>query len=206
MEYPKGSGGDLSSNVEHFRKSLGTIPSGAVRNENLKVMLFGEQGRVVPIKITLEYRVAGSNAIFVKEKLYEVNINSTPINLSVEAPFTISPNQDIVLKVKTILNATKPVSKILIKLNYPTGFQFVKSVPAPSFGNNIWNLGDLAPGIERDISISGKMVDVFDGEEKTFHISSGSQSATDKSALDVVFNSVGHTLTIKKPFIEANLL
>jgi len=205
MEYPKGSSGDLSSDTERFRESLGTIPAGAVRNENLKVVLFGEQGSTRPIKISLEYRVAGSNAIFVKDKLYEVNISSTPINLSVDAPLTISPNQNISLNVKATLNATKPALKILVKLDYPVGFTFVSAVPAPSFGNNIWNLGDLAPGAEHSISISGKMVDVFDGEEKTFNISSGSQSDTDKSAIGVIFNSIKSTITIKKPFIEANL-
>jgi len=205
VEYPKGSTGDLSSDTEHFRESLGTIPAGTVRNENLKVVLFGEQGSTRPIKISLEYRVAGSNAIFVKDKLYEVNISSTPINLSVDAPPTISPNQDITLNIKVTLNATKPSSKILVKVNYPTGFQFVKSAPAPSFGNNIWNLGDLAPGTEHNISISGKMLDVFDGEEKTFNISSGSQSSADKSVIGVIYNSINNTVTIKKPFIEASL-
>ena len=205
MEYPKGSSGDLSSDTEHFRESLGTIPAGAVRNENLKVVLFGEQGSTRPIKISLEYRVAGSNAIFVKDKLYEVNISSTPINLSVDAPLTISPNQNINLNVKAMLNATKPASKILVKIDYPVGFAFASAVPAPSFGNNIWNLGDLAPGAEHNISVSGKMVDVFDGEEKTFNISSGSRSDTDKSVIGVIFNSIKSTITIKKPFIEANL-
>ncbi|KKS05015.1 MAG: hypothetical protein UU82_C0002G0023 [Candidatus Nomurabacteria bacterium GW2011_GWC2_41_8] len=205
VEYPKGSSGDLSSDIERSRISLGTIPAGAVRNENLKVVLFGEQGSLRPVKISLEYRVSGSNAIFIKEKLYEVNISSTPISLLVDAPLVVSPNQNITLNVKAILNATKPAPKILIKLNYPVGFQFVQSVPAPSFGNNIWNLGDLAPGAEHGISISGKMVDVFDGEEKTFNISSGSQSITDKSLIGVVFNSIGYTIAIKKPFIEANL-
>ena len=205
VEYPKGSASDLSSDTERFRESLGTIPAGAVRNENLKLTLFGEQGSIRPIKITLEYRVSGSNAIFVKEKLYEVSINSTPINLTMDAPATISPNQDIVLKIKVSLNATTPAPKMLVRLDYPVGFSFIKSTPAPSFGNNVWNLGDLAPGGEHEISISGKMVDVFDGEEKTFTVSSGSQSATDKSVIGVVFNSVKNTLTVKKPFIEANL-
>jgi hypothetical protein len=205
MEYGKGSDADLTSNPENFRESLGTIPAGAVRNENLKLVLFGEQGSSRTIKISIEYRVAGSNAIFVKEKLYVVNINSTPINLSVDAPLTISPNQDITLNVKASLNATKPAQKVLVKLDYPVGFSFVNAVPAPSFGNNIWNLGDLAPGTEHVISISGKMIDVFDGEEKTFNISSGSQSGADKSVIGVVFNSIKNTITIKKPFIEANL-
>ena len=208
MEYPKSSSSseaDLSVGTERSRVSLGTIPAGVIRNENLKVVLFGEQGSVVPIKISLEYRVEGSNAIFVKEKSYEVTISSTPINLSLDAPLTISPNQDINLNIKVTLNTTKPVSKILLKLDYPVGFQFKSSVPSPTLGNSIWSLGDLAPGAERSISILGKMLDVFDGEEKSFHISSGSQSMSDKSMIDVVFNSLSHTVTIQKPFIEAKL-
>ena len=205
MEYPKGSAVDLSSDTQTFRESLGTIPAGAVRNENLKLVLFGEQGSVRPIKFTLEYRVAVSNAIFVKEKDYQVNISSTPINLSVDGPTTISPNQGITLNIKETLNSTKPAPKILVKLIYPVGFQFTSAIPAPSFGNNVWNLGDLAPGAEHDISITGKMVDVFDGEQKTFNISTGSQSSTDKSAIDVVFNSMMQTITVQKPFVEANI-
>lgn len=208
MEYPKSSSsGDanLSTGVERFRESLGMIPAGAVRNENLKVVLFGEQGSVRPIKISIEYRVEGSNGIFVKNKFYEVTINSTPLNLSVDAPLTVSPNQDLTLNVKATLNATRTVSKMLLKLDYPVGFQFKSSVPAPSLGNNIWNLGDLPSGAERNISVTGKMFDVADGEEKIFRISSGSQSRKDKSMIDVVFNSLSHTITIKKPFIEAKL-
>jgi hypothetical protein len=205
MEYPKGSSNDLSSDVQTFRDSLGTIPAGAVRNENLKLTLFGEQGSVRPVKITLEYRIAGSNAIFVKDITYQVNITSTPINLSVDAPATISPNQNIVLNVKATLNATKPAPGVLLRVDYPVGFQFISAAPAPSFGNNIWNLGDLAPGAEHDISISGKMIDVFDGEQKAFNISSGSQSDTDKTAIGVVFNAIQQIIQINKPFIEANI-
>lgn len=208
VEYPRSSsasGADLSAGTDRFRESLGTIPAGAVRNENIKVILFGEQGSMRPIKISLEYRVEGSNGIFVKTKSYEVTINSTPLNLSIDAPLTISSNQDITLNVKATLNATRTASKILLKLDYPVGFQFESSVPIPSLGNNIWSLGDIPPGAERNISITGKMFDVADGEEKTFHISSGSQSAGDKSMIDVVFNSLSHTITINKPFIEAKL-
>jgi hypothetical protein len=205
IEYPKGSTGDLSQDTERLRTSLGTIPAGSVRTENLKIVLFGEQGSVRPIKISLEYRVEGSNAIFVKEKPYEVTISSAPINLSVTAPDEASPNQEISFDVQATLNATKPVSKILLKLDYPVGFQFESAKPAPSLGDNVWVLGDLAPGAERKVSIIGKMVDVSDGEEKTFHVFSGSQSNSDKSAIEVVFNSMIHTILIKKPFIEAKL-
>ncbi|OGI71564.1 hypothetical protein A3B84_03040 [Candidatus Nomurabacteria bacterium RIFCSPHIGHO2_02_FULL_35_13] len=206
VEYPKSSQASLSQDNERLRISLGTIPAGGVKNENMKLVLFGEQGSTRQIKISLEYRVEGSNAIFVKDKFYDVSINSTPINLSINAPLEASSNQDITLGVKATLNATKSVSKILLKVDYPVGFQFVKATPAPFLGNNIWNLGDLAPGAERNISIVGKMLDVFDGEEKVFRVWSGSQSLSDKSLIKIVFNSLEHIVMIKKSSIEAKLL
>lgn len=206
VEYPKSSQSSLTQDSERMRVSLGTIPAGGVKNENLKLILYGEQGSTRQMRISIEYRVEGSNAIFVKEKFYEVSINSTPINLSVNAPTEISSNQDIALDVKASLNSTKPVSNMLLKVDYPIGFQFVKATPAPSLGNNIWSLGDIAPGAERSISILGKMVDVFDGEEKIFRVWSGSQSASDKSMIETVFNSFEHTVAVKKSSIEARLL
>ncbi|MFA6585880.1 MAG: hypothetical protein WCS86_01840 [Candidatus Paceibacterota bacterium] len=206
VEYPKSSQASLSQDNEHLRISLGTIPAGGIKNENVKFILFGEQGSTRQIKVSIEYRVEGSNAIFVKDKLFDISISSTPINLSVDAPTEVSSNQDITLNVKATLNATKSVSKMLLKVDYPIGFQFVKSTPSPSLGNNIWNLGDLSPGAERSISILGKMVDVFDGEEKVFRVWSGSQSPTDKSLIAVVFNSLEHIVLVKKSSIDARLL
>jgi len=209
IEYPKGSQGSQNNFVqenEYYRKTLGTIPAGGIKNENTKFVIFGEQGSIRQIKISLEYRVEGSNAIFVKEKLFEVSISSTPINLSVNAPLTANSNQDYTFDIKAALNATKSVSNILLKIDYPLGFQFVKATPEPSVGNNIWNLGDLASGAERSISITGQMIDVFDGEEKVFRVWTGSQSTSDKSSIEIIFNSLEHVVMIQKPSINATLL
>ncbi len=205
VEYPKSSASSAPDNLERTRESLGGIPAGAIRNENIKVVLFGEQGSTRQIKVSIEYRIEGSNAIFVKEKTYDVSISSSPIDLVVDAPTEVTPNQDIILNVKETLNAAKPVSNMLLKVDYPVGFVFDSASVPTSFGNNVWELGDLAPGAERTISIHGKMIDVFDGEEKTFRVWSGLQSKSDKSSIEVVFSSVGHTVTVQRPFIEAKL-
>lgn len=205
IEYPKSAAMENKQDIERYRQSLGSIPSGAVRSENVKLVLFGEQGSSRQIKISIEYRVEGSNAIFIKDKFYDVNISSTPIDLSIDSPTEISPNQDVVLNLKTTLNGTKTAPNMLLRLDYPAGFQFVSAKPAPSFGNNAWSLGDLAPGIERSITVVGKMIDVFDGEQKTFRLWAGEQSKADKSLIGIIFNSIDHTLIIKRAFIEAKL-
>ncbi|MBP9712021.1 MAG: hypothetical protein KBD55_03260, partial [Candidatus Pacebacteria bacterium] len=183
----------------------GTIPAGTVRNENIKIILYGEQGSVRPVRVSIEYRVEGSNAIFIKDKLYQVNINSTPVNLSVNAPLSISPNQDLSMDVTATLNSPKALNGVLLKIDYPLGFQFTSATPAPSYGDNVWNFGDFAPGVPRKITLVGRMLDVVNGEEKTFRVWTGTQSKNDKSMIDVVFNSLGQTIAIERSSIEAKL-
>ena len=200
-EYPK----DAKGNVERFRQTIGDIPASSTKTENIKLVLFGEQGTVNKIKFELEYRIANSNAILTKEKFYEVTINSTPINLSVEGPSDASPNEEITLKTKVSLNTDKVTKSVLVRIDYPVGFQFISATPAPSSGNNTFFLGDLALGAEKEISITGKMVDVFDGEEKSFRIWSGTQSDEDKKEIAKILNSLSHIVAIKRAFIEAHI-
>ena len=205
MQYSQDSSSNASSNVETVRQTIGDVQAGAVVNESFNPVLFGQQGSTATITFSLEYRVAGSNAVFLKTKTYDVTINSTPVNLSVDSPDSISPNQNMTLVVKATLNSTNPVQNGLIRVDYPAGFQFASAIPAPSFSNNEWNVGDLAPGVEHDITITGKMIGVFDGDQKTFNVSVGSQSGTDKSVIGVVLNSIQQILLIKKPFLGATL-
>ena len=207
IEYPKGSAVDSTGEeVARLRQSLGIIKAGEVKSENIKVALFGETGSIHQIKIALEYRLEGTNAIFIKDKLYEVTINRTPINISLEAPADATANQDITFKIKATLNGDIEIANnLVLKLDYPFGFEFVSSNPTPSLGNNIWDLNNINSLKSTDIEITGRMVDVFDGDEKIFHILAGPEKKGDKSELGVVFNSLSHSLFIKKPFIDAKL-
>jgi len=205
IEYPRGSTLNNDGEIERLRQSLGVVPAGSIKSENMKVVLYGEKGSIHEIKISLEYRLAGSNAIFLKDKFYKVTINSTPIDLAVDAPSEITPNQDLTFKVKAVLNNNKSTSDMLLKLDYPFGFEFISANPPPSIGNNIWDLSNLRLGSEREISVNGTMIDVHDGELKIFHALVGPQQRGDKTKIGVVFNSLAHNVLIRKPFVEARL-
>ena len=47
------------------------------------------------------------------------------------------------------------VSNVTVTETYDANFMFVSSVPAPTAGNNSWDLGDLGPGAMRKIVIDG---------------------------------------------------
>ncbi len=200
------NGGTTTNSVGHVRElnSLGTIPAGGNTTKSLFVTLFGEQGSTKSVDFTLQYRLRGSNAIFVKKSSFVVTINSAPVSLSVDGPKSITPNQKLTFTVKTVSNSKNTLSGMLLHVEYPTGFNFEKSVPEATASNNVWNLGDFAPGAERDVVITGTVYGQ-DGEDRAFHVYTGAVSTTDNSKIGVTYNSLLQTVSLVKPFLAARL-
>lgn len=205
VEYPNGSTGDETGDYVRLPAiSIGTLAPGKSITENVKVVLFGEQGSSKLVKASLEYRVENSNAIFVKESTFPVAINSAPINLAVEGATDVSSNQEFNLTIKATSTSKNPTDDILVKIEYPSGFSFEESTPKPSYGNNVWDLGNMTQGMERDITLKG-IIFGQDGEDRAFRIYSGSADTKDKTNIAVTYNSLVQTVLIKKPFLEVGL-
>ncbi len=206
IEYPRGAGagGPLASETERKRVTIGTIGTGRQITERTALVLYGEQGSTKDVKFTLEYRVPNSNSIFRKTSDYQVAISSAPVTLTVEAPSTITPNQDVTLTLVLTPNVTKPVEDVMVRVEYPTGFKFGSSIPEPSSLSNIWRIEKLTPGEDVRIQISGTVLGE-DGEDRVFRSYVGAASATDKNLLGVVYNSSLTTLALARPFLESKL-
>jgi len=204
IEYPRGSGA-TGAETERLRQSLGTIGPNKNSIYNTTIVLYGEQGSTRTVRLTLEYRLRASNAIFTKEKDYIVNINSAPIALTVDAPVESNPNQEVTLKIHTALNATKEAEGILVSVDYPPGFKYSESTPKPVYGNNIWELGDLKTGEDKVIEVKGTLIGQ-DGEDRSFRIYGGTGEGADRSKVAVIYNSYLHTITLKKPFLETHIV
>ncbi len=92
-----------------------------------------------------------------------------------------------------------------MKVEYPTGFRFESSFPKPSLGNSLWNINDLEIGKPMVINIKGSMIGQ-NGDEQAFHVYVGNPNLANQSVIDVVYNSLLHTVTIDKPFLEAKII
>lgn len=204
VEYDKG--GDASSGATRARslESLGTVRAGKTATKSIIVTLFGEQGSVKNIGITFQYHLHGSNAIFVKQSTFPVTISSAPVSLSVEAPQNITPNQQVTLKVKTASNSASTLSQMLLSIAYPPGFKFIKAVPEADSFDNVWKLGDLAPGAEREIAITGTLYGT-DGDSQAFRVYTGAAKADDSTRIGVTYNSLLQSISLVRPFIAADL-
>ncbi len=205
-EYPSGSKdpSDPSEDISKIRLSLGDIRSQSFSQKSLASLLYGEEGDIREIKFTAEYRTANSNAIFFKEKTYVISISSSPIIVSIDAMDKVLGGQPADVKITVSSNSTATVKNLLMNLEYPFGFTVSSAAPAATFGNNIWRIGDLAPGAKRIITLK-TVAQGQDDEFRTLKAHIGIQGAGDEREIATTIISRTHTFQIEKPFLGLDL-
>lgn len=205
VEYPKGATQDSNDIVRLPRDSIGTIRSGERVERNVNITLFGDQNVVRNVIVKLEYHPEGSNAIFTKDKVYPITINSSPVSISFFGPSEIGSNQEINFKVTATLNTTLPSEQAVLKVEYPSGFRYEDSDIDPSLGNSIWSLENLSIENPLAINIKGNIVGQYN-DEQVFRVYIGTIKSNNQSTIEVVYNSLLHSVMIRKPFLETRIV
>ncbi len=202
ISYPEGaySASDSEESLPRTRITIGSIGAGETINEQIRVILFGEQNSEKEIRFTLEFRFENSNATLEKEYAYRVGITSSPIDLSLEVLDEITANQKTTFVVRVRSNSQKPIEDILLEMDYPFGFVLSDANPPPSVGEATWSLGDLAPGGERVIRLRGEVRGQHN-EEKAFKAYVGSESAHNRNTIGTIYSSTEKTAVVKRPFL-----
>ena len=203
VEYPEGARAidDLKTELKRTRDELGDIPQGESAVKRVEAILFGEEKSKKEIKVTVEYRISGSSAIFYKEKTYEVVISDSPVSIEVSGLKEINANQVVDFSVTVVSNSSNPIRNLLLKAEYPFGFVFVdSSEKSLDTNNNLWSIGDLSAGQKKTVKIYGKMQGQ-DGENKILRFTTGISSDKDEKVIATPIVTSLAEVSIKKPFI-----
>src|SRR3989338_8920404 len=174
IEYPEGSEiiGEENRIITRDRISLDTIAQGKSKDYTIRALLFGEKDIVKTFTFKIEYKVKGSNAIFSKEKTYDVLIGSSPILLDVSYPKEVNSGQQMTLSINITSNSSVPIKNTLVKVEYPYGFTYKSSNIKPLSDNSVWNIGDLRNGDKKTLSVTGVIIGQ-NMEDMSFIISVG---------------------------------
>lgn len=200
IEYPDGSGESTRERV-----SLGTIKSRQTVVESRDIVLFGQQGSLEEVLVTVQYRTKGSNAIFAKDTSHFVTLNSAPIDLVVDASERIVSGQRTTFTISVRANNSVTNENVGVKIDYPTGFRYEESSIDPVFGDNIWSLGDLGAGVEKEFTVTGVMFGE-EGEQRAFRFFVGPYTNFANAELAQAYSSYIHSATITRPFIGTQVL
>ncbi|MDO8593897.1 MAG: hypothetical protein Q7R93_00060 [bacterium] len=207
IEFPEGTrkAGDISQSLLRYRDSLGPLSAGQRVSRKLSIVPFGPAGEQKKVQVTAEYRPKDSNAIFSKTFEYDFTISSAPVTLTLGIPKEINSDQTFEMTLDLSSNSSSVQKNLLVKAQYPFGFVFTSSTPAPTFGKDTWSLGDVRPQGKRSISIKGKL-QATEEAERTFRFSVGTESAKDAKQLGTVFLTETPSILIQKPFVGLDLL
>ncbi|MES3005883.1 MAG: hypothetical protein V4664_02965 [Patescibacteria group bacterium] len=206
VTYPEGTReeGDGVTSLVTDRVPVGTIKSGQTIRKTVKSILFGEENVKKNIKVTLEYRVPGSDSIFTKTKDYPIFIGSSPVTLTVDTLREVTANQVSTFKVTLVSNSTSIIKGLLLKVDYPFGFKYFKATPDPLSGTDTWSLGDLEPGGRREITIVGTIIGQ-NKDERVFNFSAGTEDPQNTTVIKSVFVSTSASIAVREPFLGADI-
>ncbi len=206
LVYPPGtrSAIDQSSSMLADRIPIGTLKAGATTRQNIKAILFGEENVRKDIQISIEYRLQGSDSIFVKDKTYPIYIGSAPITVNVDTVKEVIPEQENEFAVTIKSNSASIIKDLVLKVEYPFGFVFLSSTPSASVGDGIWVLGDVKPEEERRIVIKGRLMGGAN-EQRVFNFYTGTANPQDKNSIGTVFVTNAVPIAMKRPFLGVDL-
>ncbi len=187
-----------------IRRSLPDIHKGEEVEEKFEIPLFGQEGEKRILNFNLEYRVNGSNSIFVKKANHEVTIRSTTTQVIVSAPEKVVQGQEIIMDIFVKANTENSVRNFLVSIDYPLAFEFIDADPKPKYGNHIWYIEKI-PEEGFHIRLKGKIIS-FPGALESFHIRTGKQDSKENGKIEIYYNHVVHNVEIEKPFIQAKFI
>lgn len=207
VEYPTGTQSASEPGRELFveRLPLSNVDSGETVNIPLRAQVFGEENEELTVRASVEYRVRGSNATFYKEAdPLRFKISSSPVVVSIDAVRNLSSGQETDIELTLSSNSPNPITDILVKAEYPSGFDFARSEPAPVSGQNVWSVSEIAPEGETTIVITGAVLGT-QSEEHVMRFSVGVPNERDRFNLASVFATASTEFLLEEPFLDVGI-
>jgi len=206
IQYPDGTRGadDETQALPRDEAKIGEIKAGADSTQTFRSALFGEKGTVETLKLSLEYKVSDSNATFYKDKTFDVTIGDTPLAIAVEHPSSLVSGEPFTTRIVVASNSADVIKNLVIRAEYPYGYALTSADPAASADNNVWNVGDLAPGDKKTITLHGAITGVND-EERTFRYYAGVADPGNPNSLKNALVSTTDTVQIARPDVSLDL-
>ncbi|MEK7506580.1 MAG: hypothetical protein AAB566_00805 [Patescibacteria group bacterium] len=184
--------------------TFGNLGSGEVGERIITAYLVGDRGNIKTAKAVLVFKPENVQSSFKKETSVATTITQLAIPLTLVAPPSVINGQNITYLVDYRNQAQQNFNDLRFAVKYPDGFRFSNATPAPSAGQNIWDLKTLKQSQGARITIQG----VLRGEELSSKLVSlvlQKKVTTPNGDVYVDFEKVEATSVIANPFLSVSL-
>ncbi len=207
INYPPGTKSveDTPRDLFEERIPLETIAAGESRTIPLQAVVFGEENQAKEVKVSIDYRVTGSNGTFFKEAdPLAFTVNSSPLSLRVESVEKVSSGQEFEMKLIVTSNAQTPLSDVLITATYPDSFRFIRAKPEPSFRDNQWLLKAVTNQDPQEIIVRGTATGLSN-DAFIVRFQAGTPRSDNQFMVGSVLAQSATTFTIEQPFVAMEI-
>ncbi len=203
VRYPLGTQSPDEEGKEIQREAipLESIGAGETINIPVRAIIFGEEDEEKQIQAEVEYQLKGSNGIFFKEAEPHIfKINSSPVTISIESLKQVSSGQpvDVIMTVRS--NSSTALHDLVVRAEYPFGFDYTSSKPNPVSGQNVWLIPELKPDESFSINARG-VVSGTKSDERIVRASVGVANDTNAYRLASIFSSSDFQYEFEQEFL-----
>lgn len=205
VTYPQGtrSPTDFKTDLPSTRISLGSIEAGGKRQGTISAVFAGQSGMRANVHVELEYRIGGSNAIFVASSDYALSFRTSPVSISIDGNSETVSGQPMQFTVHVVSNTNSPMRGVLLRIEYPFGFRLSSAAPAAD-SPNTWHIGDLSPGEKKSVQLTGTVTGEA-GDSRVFHVSAGTPLQGATSTISTKLADTTYELKVTQPFLGLSI-
>jgi len=152
-------------------EELGDIYPGEEKTFKFKGRLFGQEDEVKTVKVWLNYQPKNLKARYESATTFTTVIESVPLTLDFDLSSKVEAGRDFRFSLNYFSSLNYPLINLGIKIEYPSGFEFLGSTP-DSLGKNEWEIPLLNKAEGGRIEIRGRLMGEA-REQKIFQASLG---------------------------------
>ncbi|HBV57792.1 MAG TPA: hypothetical protein DEB73_00775 [Candidatus Magasanikbacteria bacterium] len=142
-----------SDDKENRRWDFGAIGEDEEKTVEISGALFGAPPIDLTLRAFLSYRPANFNADFQKVNNFTTNLQPLPVELSIVGPDAVGPGEEAFYTVSVVNAAEESMKNLELSLKLPTNLKINSLTPAPTQGQTLWKLPELAPQASSTIKI-----------------------------------------------------
>jgi len=162
LTYPSDIRPESNPNFVTSEATTGTFEIGTIKSHSsgkiaFNIRTYNPKGALAYLKADLVYEPFSIGGQAVAENQLGINIVTSPINIEIAAPQSVSSGDQVDYQVIYKNTSQEESNGVRVRLEYPDGFAFTGSDPKVFEGGNIWYIGTLAPGQSGKIIASGKL-------------------------------------------------
>lgn len=151
FEYPKNS---VVEGEKYPRMKLDDIYPGEEKTVSFKARIFGKEGDTTEAKAYISYHPKDIKSTYTRDTTFTTLIKSVPITFVFDLSSRIEPGKEFTFRLNYTSHVNYPLSDLAIKVQYPEGFEFLKSTPK-ALDKTDWKIDPLNNTQGRRIEISG---------------------------------------------------